>query len=281
MPNTPTLPAPFPFNQSNLQDYRTCARRFALRYLRHLNWPAVETGPIQEAERRMQLGSDFHRLVHQHVLGMPLERLQALAEENPYLPELADMWRAYLAHRPPLLSDPAARLYPEITLSTMIKGHRLTAKIDLLVIHPEQILIIDWKTAPRRAAASILHKRVQSRVYPYIFTTTGASLNQGQPIDPAKLTMWYWFTSQPNQPEIIPYSQTQFNADQVFLRALITEIEAEREFPLTEDQKACRFCVYRSYCDRGRTAAAFEELDEDLHWDDEDLDWEQVSEITY
>jgi len=34
------LPAPFTFSQSSLQDYYDCPRRFELRYLSRLIWPA-------------------------------------------------------------------------------------------------------------------------------------------------------------------------------------------------------------------------------------------------
>ena len=72
-----SLPDDFQFSQSSLQDFETCARRFQLRYLRQLSWPAVESEPIQEAERLAQLGADFHRLVHQHLVGIDEETLTA------------------------------------------------------------------------------------------------------------------------------------------------------------------------------------------------------------
>ena len=55
------LPPDFQFSQSSLQDFETCPRRFELRYLQRLSWPAIESEPIQVAERLAQLGADFHR----------------------------------------------------------------------------------------------------------------------------------------------------------------------------------------------------------------------------
>ena len=60
------LAADFSFNQSSLQDYLDCQRRFELRYLLRLSWPAVEIEPALENERFLRRGSIFHRLVHQH-----------------------------------------------------------------------------------------------------------------------------------------------------------------------------------------------------------------------
>jgi len=275
------------FTQSNLQDFVTCRRRFELRYLRHLNWPAVESAPIHEAERRMQLGSDFHRLIHQHVLGLPELDLTATAQQIANLtgsPELPALWQNYLTHRPPELDTEAARFYPELTLSTMLAGQRLTAKFDLVVAlpgDPAPLLIVDWKTAPKRPTSDTLRRRIQSRVYPFVLARAGAVLNDGRPIDPDQITMIYWFSGTPDQPEQILYSQAQYNQDRQFLSELIDTITSATDFPLTDDHKACRYCVYRSYCDRGQEAGPLDDLDDDLQADDLTLDWEQIAEIAY
>src|SRR5215213_6046604 len=62
-------------SQSSLQDYMDCARRFKLRYLDRLSYPAVETEPTLENEKHQQEGEYFHRLVQQHLIGIPAERI--------------------------------------------------------------------------------------------------------------------------------------------------------------------------------------------------------------
>lgn len=277
----------FQFTQSNLQDFLTCQRRFELRYLRQMTWPAVESAPIHEAERRMQRGSDFHRLIHQHLLGLPAAELTEAANEIAGLtnaPELVMMWQNYLTHRPAELAQSGLRLYPEITLSAIINDHRLVAKYDLIAFLPgeaPQVLILDWKTSSRRPDSQRLRNRVQSRVYPFVLVKAGATLNDNQPLNPASITMIYWFAAQPTQPEVISYDKTRFTQDQAYLSELIQEITTTSDFPLTNDQKACRYCVYRSYCDRGQTAGSLDEIDDDLELDELALDWEQISEIAY
>lgn len=278
---------PFQFTQSNLQDYLTCQRRFELRHLRRLNWPAVETAPIHEAERRMQLGSQFHRLIQQHLMGMPeanLTDLVAGLADMIESPELGQMWQNYLAHRPPLLADESVQLYPEMTLSTIVAGFRLLAKYDLLAFLPgdePQIMIVDWKTTVRRPPAERLRQQAQSRVYPFVLVEAGQRLNQQQPISPDSVTMWYWFANTPQQPEIISYSTAQYAQDKAYLTDLISQIASTDTFPLTNDEKACRYCVYRSYCDRGQSAGPLDEFDDDLEMAELTLDWEQISEIAY
>jgi hypothetical protein len=46
------LPLDFQFSQGSLQDYVDCRRRFQLRYLDQLAWPAVEAEPLLEHEQR-------------------------------------------------------------------------------------------------------------------------------------------------------------------------------------------------------------------------------------
>ena len=89
------LPASFKFSQSSLQDYFDCPRRFQLRYIEHLAWPAVETEPVLENERRQQEGNFFHRMLQQHLLGLPVEKLTRLANS----PDLSRWWENYLAYK--------------------------------------------------------------------------------------------------------------------------------------------------------------------------------------
>ena len=112
-----TLPIDFTFSQSSLQDYLDCQRRFELRYIQRLSWPAIEIEPALENERFLRRGSAFHRLVHQHQIGIPEPALTPYAAE----PELASWWEAYLRAAPKLLQD-CTRKMPEVSLTTEIAG---------------------------------------------------------------------------------------------------------------------------------------------------------------
>ncbi len=82
------LPAGFRFSQSSLQDYVDCRRRFQLRYLQNLAWPALQSEPALENERFMLRGSLFHQLTQQFFSGVPADRLQAAIAD----PHLAGWW---------------------------------------------------------------------------------------------------------------------------------------------------------------------------------------------
>ena len=124
-----------------------------MRYLERIAWPAVQAEPILENERHLQQGELFHLMVQQHLVGVPVERLTAMAQGDA---DLAGWWQAYLAAAP---ADLPGQRFPEVTLSAPLGAsgeRRLVAKYDLVVLTPEgRAVIFDWKTSRQRAAAAL------------------------------------------------------------------------------------------------------------------------------
>ena len=50
----------FTFSQASLQTYTDCPRRFQLRYVLNVRWPADHDQPVIERERRAREGQEFH-----------------------------------------------------------------------------------------------------------------------------------------------------------------------------------------------------------------------------
>ncbi|MBN2148084.1 MAG: PD-(D/E)XK nuclease family protein [Anaerolineales bacterium] len=289
------IPAGFFFSQSNLQDFLDCRRRFQLRHLRRLAWPAVEAEPALEHEREMQRGEAFHHMVHQHLLGVPEERLAEMANYPP----LDQWWENYLAlHRSKedefaaWWSTQAIR-YPETTLSAPLAGVRLLAKYDLLISTPdERFIIVDWKTSARIPRRTWLAERMQTRLYPFLLVRAAMHLNHGQPVQPEVVEMVYWYaaaeaSSQTERLIHFPYSQQQYRTDEeelIRLLELIQRLE-ETDFAATQDERRCGFCTYRSLCSRGVRAADFTNTPPEGGLETEpspiDLDFEQIGEIAY
>ena len=69
-------------SQSSLQDYNDCPRRFELRYLQRLAYPAIETEPALENEKHQREGEYFHRLVQQYFIGIPAEQVAKTANTD-------------------------------------------------------------------------------------------------------------------------------------------------------------------------------------------------------
>lgn len=276
MDTAPPLPAPFVFSQASLQDYLDCPRRFDLRYLRRLAWPAVDSEPALELERRMDEGQQFHRLVRQHLLGLPIERLTPLASS----PNLRRWWENYLTASPSLNGYTR---YTEHLLTAPVGKtslHRLIARYDLIARTPDgRFIIFDWKTYTRRPRDEQMAARLQTRLYRALLVRAGAYLNGGQPIIPERVEMVYWYAEYPQQPARFPYSLQQYQRDWAALEKLTDEIASARDFPPTEDESRCALCPYRSYCARG-IRAGMAEPDED-DWREPDIRFEQIQEIAF
>lgn len=272
------LPQEFQFSQGSLQDFVDCKRRFQLRYIEQLSWPAIAADPILDHERDMDLGIQFHRLVQQHQLGIDEEKLTRMVTDD----QLKAWWQNYLQHHP---KDLPEKRHTEILLSGSLEQRRLVGKYDLIAVEENRAVIVDWKTSRNMPKRQWLEQRLQTRVYRYLLTKAGAHLNNGKTFEPEQISMMYWFANAPETPEIFPYDATQYAEDEVFLSDLIQTIERldEDSFTLTEDERHCRFCAYRSLCDRGTAAGNLNDLEDELSQEDLDidLDLEHIAEIEF
>ena len=283
-----SLPKGFIFSQSNLQDYVDCQRRFQLQHILHQAWPAVEAEPYLENERLIDVGSKFHKVVHQHLIGESEAQISRSISSDEVV---QSMWGNYLhaikQGTLEIINDPANQRYEEITLSVPLKEFRLIAKYDLLVIRPDgRWTIIDWKTSQKHPRPRWLAERLQTHVYPYVLTGAGSRLNRGEMIDPGQIEMIYWFANQPERPERFQYDQPRYQEDARSLGSLVSTIDNKSEpiYPLTPDVKRCLFCTYRSLCNRGIKPGDLEHLEE---WqepespDEVKIDFDQIGEIEF
>lgn len=276
------LPDGFDFSQSNLKDYLDCPYRFYLRYILGTKWPALLVDDALEFEQHGQAGARFHRLIQQYLLGIPEPRLNEIAESD-LNPDFLQWWEHFLDFVPPHLQGIR---YPEMTLSTKLGEYRLVAKYDLILILDEKLLIFDWKTSRNPPKKTWLLDRVQTRLYRMILTQSGGNLSSKGSINPEDIIMNYWFTANPSILVSLPYSKKAFQEDVTFFREVIQEIldRKEENFYRTEDLKKCRYCVYRSHCDRGIEAGDLESF-ESFEMDEEDfeldLDFDEIQEIKF
>jgi hypothetical protein len=263
----------FTFSQSSLQDYTDCPRRFQLRYLEQLQWPAVETAPVLENERRQIEGQLFHRMAQQSLIGLPAEKLASLASTE----NLGRWWDNFIAHGPMLYGY---TLFPELTLSSPIENHRIIAKYDLVAVKPgAHALIFDWKTYHKRPKDRWMAHRLQTKVYPALLIRAGKHLNDGMSFQPEQIEMVYWYADFPDESARFKSNASQYSSDWNGLEQLVKEIVTKQSFPLTEDEKKCGFCVFRSYCERGDKAGEGEELETGISA--EDINLEQIQEIEF
>ena len=95
--------------------------------------------------------------------------------------------------------------------------------------------------------------------------------------------MVYWFAAFEGASERFPYDGEQYASDREYLSDLVSEIADRREstWLLTSDERRCRFCNYRSLCERDVGPGFLEDLDEDLELAEIVIDLEQAPEIEF
>jgi CRISPR/Cas system-associated exonuclease Cas4 (RecB family) len=251
------------FSQRSLADFLICRRRFQLRYLDRLIWPAPFSQADQELEALMELGQNFHQAVHQVLVGVDPAELIAGNTDG----RLATWWQDFETHVLPRLPD--GERWPEANLSVPMGDAWLVARLDLLTVSPSgEATIFDWKTGqpPERDE---LARHMQTRVYPFVLAEAGHSYHHDQPIPPDRIKMAYWFAQSPEHLIELPYSQTTHERNRLELQALIDEIVSlpADGFPKVADLTPCRRCNYRAYCGREvEPAPAIELVDEEVDW---------------
>lgn len=245
-----TLPPDFQFNQNNIQDYVDCARRFELKHFLKQPWPAVPSEPLMEVEKMKAMGQRFHLLVQQDLTGIRSDELERSIND----PELFCWWQSYKNYSSQIR---AMKLEIEYPSTIPFSGFSLTAKYDLLVFHTNgKVTIIDWKTSRKRLPSINLIQRIQSIVYPFILFEFHNLFGLETIKNPEDVEMLYWFTNYPDEPERIAYSSELHKTNHRYLSSIIQEIDKTDpgDFLLTENNKLCQFCIYRSLCQRGTQA---------------------------
>src|SRR5210317_1925086 len=76
------LPEYFQFNQASLQDYVDCPKRFQLKYIQRVTWPAPKSEPAKVTEKYLLQGSIFHKLIQQYLIGISSKKLSQLVNTD-------------------------------------------------------------------------------------------------------------------------------------------------------------------------------------------------------
>jgi CRISPR/Cas system-associated exonuclease Cas4 (RecB family) len=268
----------FIFSAHKLQDYLDCERRFELKYLAQQQWPAIRSEPVYELEQQIQLGEQFHLFAQQFFSHIPEEAIQSQIRDA----QLAQWWQEFVPFARNFLDHDC---FAEHRISFQLEQRRFIAILDLLVIHKNgDYKILDWKTNKKKPGSAQVKKSIQSRLYPLLLLLSEEKRTGSPKIDPNKIEMTYWFANYPHNPESFRYSNFQFQEDLSFIQELIQRITSLQrgEFQKTSVIERCKFCQYRSLCERGSAAGSMTDLEDDI-WDEEieDIDFSQIGEIAF
>lgn len=268
------LPELFRFSQNSLQDYADCPRRFELKYIFRQDWPAAVSEPIMEFELHQKLGNQFHLLVQRHLAGIAEKIL------NGSLPDtlLEQWWKNYLTF---IKQFDLNKCKAEQIFSIPFGQDRLIAKYDCIITGENHLTIIDWKTSRFRTPGKVLRSKLQSMVYPYVLFASNPEKYSAE-----KIHLVYWFPEFPNDPEEMIFSQEDLIEIKPHIQELIDSIKNTQigSFALMENNKLCKFCTFRSLCNRG-AKAGFQTIEENDPDDEESsaaiIDFNSIEEFQF
>jgi hypothetical protein len=230
-------------SQGHLKTLQDCPRKFQYIYLDALRSPIA---PVQQG--KMQWGSDFHRLVHQYALGLPIE---PFLEQDP---ALGHAFRSIQAQVPELFITPQPATHASEALRTLAMGpYIFTAIYDLLVLE-DTAQIIDWKTHAHPRQARQLKQDWQTRLYCYLLAATSD-------YPPEAIEFTYWFVqAQPPRSVTISYDTQQHQHTQADLERRLAQLDRwlstypHQPLPMLKEGSAaarqCAYCSFAARCDR-------------------------------
>lgn len=197
-------------SQSHLQLLSICPPQFQRRYWEQL-------GNLLEPQRqaKTEWGKNFHQLVQQWNLGLPVETLaQNLDRTEANL--LASLKK--LIDTVPALHLPPDQRQAEHQRTLLVEDVLLTVVYDLLVLTPEKGEILDWKTYSQPQKPQKINHHWQTKLYLYVLAETSQYA-------PEQLSMTYWFVQSPDkiQHYTIPYSQAQHQTTERELQILLSQ----------------------------------------------------------
>jgi PD-(D/E)XK nuclease superfamily len=260
-------------SQGHLSLLETCPRQFQHQILEQLSLSNLDL----DLEDRLRSGSEFHQLVQQRSLQLPIEVL--LAED----PQLTRWFHAFETAEPDLfaaMENLTGNLTkkPDFAESEHVRtwaclGHSLVVVYDYVVLQPELALILDWKTYGKPIHAQPLIDSWQSRLYPYV-------LSQTSHYDPAQIEMRYWFFHPDGTAQSLrlPHSSARQLETDRQLTHLLTQLndwltaygDHGEAFPQTDRWETCNRCPFSVRCGRSMDAIGLRQtgLDPAIAWDD-------------
>ncbi len=175
-------------SQGQLNLLQTCPPQFQRIYLDSLANPTS----LEQLEKQ-NWGSQFHLLMQQRELGLPLD---SLLREDSQLNRAID---ALLDATPEIWQqDNNIQREAEHCRTLNFENKIFTVIYDLLVIEDNKARIIDWKTYLEPENQAKLQSNWQTRLYLFVMAETSSYL-------PEQIEMTYWFVKLPKKPKSVTF----------------------------------------------------------------------------
>jgi CRISPR/Cas system-associated exonuclease Cas4 (RecB family) len=196
--------------------YNTCKLKFKKIYLDNISWSGDNNN----------FGSKFHLLAQRYYIGID-EPLDENYEEYKLLQNL----KKFLKRE--------KNMYPEYIIKYKEDGLRLLAKVDLLKIERDKIIIYDWKT--NKSKLDKYENSYQTKIYLHNAT-------EQFKIHPQNIKLIYYNPRLDKSLEIY-YNEYKHKEYKLELKNKVIEIINEKNFD-EELGKHCNFCQFNSICNK-------------------------------
>lgn len=231
-------------SQSHLNTITTCPRKFQNTYLEQINLPSDP-----EYQEKQTLGSQFHLLMQQREMGLPIDNL---VEQNP---KLKTWMKTFYDMSPDIFTlNREQQIFRESEhyRTWKLDNYLFTVIYDLLIADENQAYILDWKTYQNVPKSQKLRKNWQTRLYMYVLAETSNYLWEN-------ISMTYWFVDSKDKINYVKfqYDEKQHQQTTKELKQILNNLNNWLEnyqnnlpFPQTEQVKICESCPYNSQCQR-------------------------------
>ncbi|MDJ1176904.1 PD-(D/E)XK nuclease family protein [Roseofilum capinflatum] len=233
-------------SQGHLNTLSTCGRKFQYIFLEKIPYVVPP-----EQQERSEWGSQFHLLMQQRELGLPIE---GVLQSDPQFKQ--GLERLMIAH-PGLFADGGDFRESEHQRTLVFEGYWLTVIYDLFIARSHQAEIIDWKTYLQPPKSDRLKQNWQTRLYPFVLAETSDYL-------PEQIALTYWFVK--GKPSLhnratsleFRYDNEQHERTKTELSQLLHQLSQGLQHyaqggnfpqvPVTSSE--CRRCPFARRCDR-------------------------------
>lgn len=254
-----------PLTQSHLTLFESCPRKY-----QHVFFDALSTPSTYEQHAKTQWGSQFHLLMQQKALDLPIQAVsQADTQMAASLDALAEAAPAVFNHLPSTRS-PSAFSQSEHRRTLAFNNYLLTVVYDLVVFsdqpdknQPDKNQtrghIFDWKTHQTPPPRARLETDWQTRLYQFVLCET-------TDLAPNEISMTYWFVrlNEPERADMpgptkpssyqFDYDLAQHDQTRQDLLALtdkLTDMRRIERFAKVDVAKGiCEYCPFAVRCDR-------------------------------
>ncbi|GAB4383950.1 MAG: PD-(D/E)XK nuclease family protein [Elainellaceae cyanobacterium] len=237
-------------SQGQLNLLELCPRRFQHVYLEQLG-----TLVTPDQQERLSWGTQFHLLMQQRAIGLPIAIDPTLNDP------LRQCVEAFVQTAPELFQpDPNTIRQSEHRRLLEFQGYLLTVIYDLIILEEDKAQILDWKTYPRPQNSGWLAQNWQTRLYPFVLAETSSYA-------PEQISMTYWFVQtsvgEGTEPKPLTFRYDSQQHQQIAreltdrlsqLSTWLHAYEAGQPFPqVAETIGYCDTCSFTKRCQRGET----------------------------